>query len=220
MGDTLPMYLPQHFAEDRPTVLAGLIEQHPLATIVRAGSTGLTADHIPLMFEATGEGAGQLVGHVARRNPLWQASDGQQLLVIFQGPSSYISPNWYATKHPSGKAVPTWNYAVVHAHCSLCDIHDRSQLLDLITRLTDRHESNRSQRWRVADAPQDYTENLLANIVGIRLTIHRWFGKWKVSQNQPAQNRQSVIDGLASEDNDAAAQMSSLVATHGGPKTK
>lgn len=104
------MYCPSHFQEERLPALVGLIEQFPLATIVCNGPAGLVADHIPLFHEAGPGSEGRLVGHVAKNNPLWQHPADQELLVVFQGPSSYISPNWYATKHEAGKVVPTWNY--------------------------------------------------------------------------------------------------------------
>jgi transcriptional regulator len=210
------MYCPAHFQEDRPAELLRLITQFPLATIVRHGPDGLTADHVPLLLQATPGGAGKLVGHIARHNPLWQVPSDQELLVVFQGPSTYISPNWYATKHEAGKVVPTWNYAVVHAHCSLHAIHDPEQVRQLVTQLTDQHEASQAHPWHVADAPRDYIDKLLANIVGIELRVHRMQGKWKVSQNQPSQNQQSVVQGLLSEGADAQAQMASLVQARSG----
>jgi len=105
---------------------------------------------------------------------------------------------------------------VVHAHCSLHAIHDPEQVRQLVTQLTDQHEASQAHPWRVADAPSDYTDKLLANIVGIELRVHRMQGKWKVSQNQPVQNQQSVVQGLLSEGADAQTQMASLVRARGG----
>src|SRR5437868_13061040 len=130
------MYCPSHFQEDRPAALISLIEQFPLATIICNGQAGLVADHIPLLYEDEPSSAGRLVGHVAKNNPLWQLPADQELLAVFQGPSTYISPNWYATKHEAGKVVPTWNYAVVHAYCSLKALHYPAQLMQIITNLT------------------------------------------------------------------------------------
>lgn len=209
------MYCPSHFQEDRPAELISLIELFPLATIVCNGPAGLVADHIPLMYKSEPNASGRLVGHVARSNPLWQHPEGQDLLVVFQGPSTYISPNWYATKQDTGKVVPTWNYAVVHAHCSLKAIHDPAQVLKLITELTDQHEASQTHPWRVTDAPSEFTDKLVGNIVGIELRIHRLQGKWKVSQNQPVQNQQSVMQGLLAEGSDAQTQMALLVQSHG-----
>jgi transcriptional regulator len=209
------MYCPSHFQEDKPAALVGLIEQFPLATVVYHGADGLTADHIPLMYEASPDGLGKLVGHVAKSNPLWQVEPEQELLVVFQGPSTYISPNWYASKPEAGKVVPTWNYAVVHAYCTLSATHEPVQVLGIITALTDKNEASQPHPWRVTDAPAEFTEKLLGDIVGISLQIKRWQGKWKVSQNQPEQNRQSVVQGLRSEASDAQSQMALLVQSHG-----
>jgi transcriptional regulator len=208
------MYCPAHFQEDQPETLTSLIEQFPLATIVANGPSGLVADHIPLLHEASSGSWGKLIGHVARRNPLWQCPPEQELLIVFQGPSTYISPNWYATKQEAGKVVPTWNYVVVHAHCTLTAIHDQDQVLQIITNLTDQHEAAQSHPWRVSDAPQAFVDQLVANIVGIELKILRMHGKWKVSQNQAPQNQQSVVEALLAEGSDVSTQMALLVDSH------
>jgi transcriptional regulator len=155
--------------------------------------------------------AGKLVGHVARNNPLWRCAPEQELLLVFQGPSAYISPNWYATKQEAGKVVPTWNYAVVHVHATLKALESPHDVLAIVSKLTDLHEASQPHPWKVADAPTDYTERLLANIVGVAFLITRVQGKWKVSQNQPAVNQQGVAKGLIGLGNDAALQMASLV---------
>jgi len=211
------MYCPAHFQENSLPELISLIEQFPLATIVCNGPSGLVADHIPLMYEGEIGAAGVLVGHVAKNNPLWQLPVDQELLVVFQGPSTYISPNWYATKRDAGKVIPTWNYAVVHATCTLAAIHDPQQVLEIITKLTDQHEASQPHPWRVTDAPIEFTDRLVGNIVGIKLKINRIDGKWKVSQNQPTSNQQSVVQGLLAEGSDAQTQMALLV---GATETK
>lgn len=205
------MYCPAHFEETRLEVMLDLIARHPLAAIVSAGSSGLVADHIPLMHEPEPSPHGRLIGHVAKSNPLWQASPEQQHLVIFQGPSTYISPNWYATKAAGGKVVPTWNYAVVHVSATLRAFREPQRLLALVDKLTQRHEADRPHPWKVSDAPPEFTERMLGGIVGIELDIRRMQGKWKVSQNQPLENRRGVVAGLSLIDTDEARAMAELV---------
>ena len=205
------MYSPAHFEEHRSEVLLDLIRQHPLAAIVSAGPDGLVADHIPLLHEPAAGSAGKLIGHVARSNPLWQAPPDREHLILFQGPSAYISPNWYATKAESGKVVPTWNYAVAHVTATIRAFHEPEALLELLGKLTDRHEASQPRPWRVADAPPDFTSKLLASIVGIELRILRMQGKWKVSQNQSAENRAGVVAGLRDMAADGAQDMATLV---------
>jgi len=207
------MYCPAPFEEQRPEVLQRLIAEHPLATIVRLGPDGLVADHVPVLhMPADREGGhGHLIGHVARANPLWQARPDEELLLVFQGPQNYISPNWYATKAETSKVVPTWNYVVVHAHATLTPVHEAEAVLSILKRLTQRHEATQPHAWQVEDAPTDFTHKLLAHIVGVRFDIRRMQGKWKVSQNQPEVNRASVASGLIEQGSDAAGAMAEWV---------
>lgn len=205
------MYCPANFEEQRPELLQSLIARHPLATIVRHSRDGLTADHVPLLHVPAADGPGHLIGHVARANPLWQAAPDEELLLVFQGPQTYISPNWYATKADGGKVVPTWNYVVVHVHAALTPIHEPDAILDVLTRLTAQHEATQPHPWQVADAPAEFTHKLLGQIVGVRFEIRRMQGKWKVSQNQPAANRASVIDGLVTRGDSNAHDMAAWV---------
>jgi len=200
------MYLPKHFAETDVAEMHALMRAHPLATLVSAGPDGLNANHIPLLLAD-----GKLQGHVARANPLWK--DGQvagEVLVIFQGHESYISPSGYATKAEHGKVVPTWNYTAVHAWGDLRVIDDPAWIFAQISALTATHEAALPQPWAVTDAPADYIEKMLGAIVGIEITINRLLGKWKVSQNQPAANQASLIAALEK----AGDPMAGLIRQH------
>ena len=206
------MYLPKHFEETRVDVLHGLIHAHPLGALITLTPAGLDANHIPFEVDPEPAPLGTLRGHVARANPVWREfSRDLEALVVFQGPSTYVSPAWYETKQETGKVVPTWNYAVVHAHGPLRVIDDPAWLRDFVTKLTDRHEAGRPDRWRVTDAPADYVDSMLRAIVGIELPLTRLVGKWKVSQNRPVTDRQGVVDGLERQGGDAAAAMADLV---------
>lgn len=212
------MYNPPHFTETRSEIIHGLIATHPLGTLVTLGSTGLDANPIPFEFDPAPTATaphGTLLAHVARANPLWRDHAGTpEVLVIFQGPQSYISPSWYTSSKPEhGKVVPTWNYCVVHAHGPLLIHDDPAWLLSLVTRLTARHESGRAAPWSVADAPPDFIAKQLAAIVGIEIPVTRLVGKWKVSQNRPAADRTGVVAGLAVSSAPDAAAMAALVAT-------
>lgn len=190
------MYLPAHFAEARPEVLHAAMRAHPFATLASLGADGLTADHLPLQLAVDDDGRCRLLGHVARANPLWRVAAGREVLAIFHGPQAYVTPSWYPGKREHGKAVPTWNYVVVHARGRLATIDDPIRLRALLDDLVERHEAARPEPWRVSDAPADYTEKMIAAIVGIEIEVARLEGKWKASQNQPAANRAGVAGGL------------------------
>lgn len=206
------MYLPAHFEETRGEVLHALLREQPFATLVVHGADGLSADHLPLHFAAGIGPCGALQGHVARANPLWRYAAGTEVLAIFHGPQAYVTPSWYATKHADGKAVPTWNYVVVHARGRLRVIDDPAWLRRQLETLVTQHESQFAEPWQIADAPPDYIDRMLAAIVGIEITISELSGKWKTSQNQPEINRAGVVAGLRELGRDDALQMAELVA--------
>ena len=206
------MYVPAHFEETRLEVLHDLVRNHPLATLVTLDRTGLNANHIPMELDPESQSLGTLRGHVSRANPMWRDfSCDVAALAIFQGPEIYITPSWYQTKQESGKVVPTWNYAVVHAYGPLRIIEDPAWLRALVGRLTDRHEAQRAEPWEVADAPNDYIEGQLRGIVGIEIPVERLIGKWKVSQNRPEVDRKGVSRGLLELSKSNAACMAGLV---------
>jgi transcriptional regulator len=204
------MYQPSHFRVEDRDALHALIEAHPLATLVVPGPEGLEVNHLPLMFDASRR---LLVGHVARANPVWQIEAASDAIAVFHGPQAYVTPHWYPSKREHGKVVPTWNYAVVHAHGRLrwitADTADGEAWLHaLLNRLTDTQESvhvasvqarghQAPAAWQVDDAPADYLAGLRRAIVGLEFEITRLEGKFKLSQNRPPADLEGVLDGLA-----------------------
>jgi len=209
------MYLPSHFEEKRAEVLRHLMCEHPLGTLVTLGPQGLNAEHVPQEFDPNPAPFGTLRCHLARANPAWREHAKEvEALVIFQGPSTYVSPSLYPSKRETGKVVPTYNYAVVHAYGPMHIVDDAVWLRGLVDRLTRRHEAGRAQPWKVADAPEDYIEAMLRAIVGIEIPITRIAGKWKMSQNRPPPDREGVAKGLAAADDADAVAVSQLVREH------
>jgi len=210
------MFVPPHFEESRTDVLAALIRAHPLGTLVTLGAEGLNANHIPFLLDPDPAPHGTLVGHVSRANPAWRDFDPQvQALVVFQRTDSYITPSWYPTKQQTGKVVPTWNYAVVHAYGFLRIVEDAARLRAIVESLTLANESSRSHPWKVSDAPAEFVEQQLRGIVGIEIEIRRLIGKWKVSQNRDRADRGGVIEGLRERDDPNAEAMAELVRRSG-----
>ena len=206
------MYVPSHFAEQRLDVLHQLMHDHPLGTLVTLAPDGLDACHLPFEIAPPSAAAphGTLRAHIARNNPLWRnASAALDALVVFQGPQAYITPSWYAEKAVSGKVVPTYDYATVHAYGPLRIIDDAAWLHALLERLSRRHEASRAQPWQLADAPPDYIEKMLAAIIGIEIPLTRVIGSWKASQNRSQADRATIAAGLRAA---GAAAMADLVA--------
>lgn len=206
------MYIPKHFDEPRLDVLHALMRERPLATLVTLASDGLNANHVPLHLSVDPAPFGTLRGHVARANTVCSNRVADvEALAIFHGPEAYITPSWYPTKAETGKAVPTWNYAVAHAYGVLRVIDDPAWLRAHLDALTGHNEAAFPVPWQVTDAPRDYIDKMMGAVVGIEIVITRLAGKWKMSQNQPLQNRQGVVAGLREGGNDEVAGMVALI---------
>jgi transcriptional regulator len=202
------MYIPGHFAEPSLEVLHATLRDAGLCTLVTTGEGGLDASHLPLLLEPEPGPLGRLIGHVARASPQWRATPaGAAALVVLLGPDAYVTPSWYPSKQEAGKVVPTWNYLAIHAHGVVRFFEDRARLLDVVTRLTVRHEAGRAHPWKVTDAPPDYVEAMLGGIVGVELTITRLEGKWKASQNRSEADRRGVEAGLRAEGHPVMADL-------------
>ena len=206
------MYLPKVFEPPDTDTLLGFVRVHPFGVLVTMTSSGLDANHLPLLIDDEPAPYGTLRGHVARANPIWrECGSGIDALVIFQGPDSFISPSWYPTKRETAAVVPTWNYVVVHAHGQVRAIDDPIWLRAHVEALTNRHEQQRDVPWAVSDAPPDYIQKMVGAIVGLEIRITRLTGKWKLSQNRSDRDRLGVIDGLLSEETGPATTMAGLV---------
>ena len=205
------MYVPQHFAETDVSTLHDFIEQSPLGALVTTGETGLEANHVPFELKRSAGALGTLRCHVARANGVWRNADAE-CLVIFPGPSAYISPNLYQSKKEHGKVVPTYNYVALHAHGRLTIHDDEKWLRGLVGRLTRRFEASQLAPWKMGDAPQEYIDGLLKQIVGIEIKITRLEGKWKMSQNRPEADRAGVAAGLGASENAVEREVGKIVA--------
>ena len=197
------MYLPPHFAVTDPEALHQLMQVHPLGALITHGELGLDANHLPFELDA-GEGEQGVL------------KDGDEVLVIFRATDGYVSPNWYPSKQAHHKQVPTWNYAVVHAHGRIRVRDDARFVRRLLATLTRTQEAAEPTPWKMADAPRDYIEAMVAAVVGIEIEIDRLVGKFKLSQNKEEADRQGAIDGVRERGGEALA---SAMAGAGLPPT-
>jgi transcriptional regulator len=186
------VYLPPAFTENREDVLVAHIERHDFGLLVTHGASGLIASQIPFLAERRG-GTLFVQGHLARANPQAADFDGSdEALAIFPGPHAYISPGWYE----AGPAVPTWNYASVHAYGPARRIEDPAWLRDLVRRLSERHEAREPAPWDMRELPEAYVQSMLNGIVGVEIAVSRLEGKFKLSQNRPAADRPRIVAAL------------------------
>ena len=195
------MYIPEPFNVADTGELVALMRTRPFAALISAGPAGLNATHLPTVLKSEGEQPAVIECHLARANPQWKEfAAGRDALMIFGGPQGYIRPGWYPSKSLTGKAVPTWNYAVVHAHGRAEANEDRAWLERHVSELSEQQEHDQPAPWATSDAPRSYFETMLRGIVGIRFEIARLEGKCKMSQNRSAVDREGVIRGLRARD--------------------
>jgi transcriptional regulator len=190
------VYLPPHFTETREDVLIGHVERHDFGLLVTHGESGMIASQVPFLVERR-DGQVYLQGHLARGNP--QCLDiyaAGETLAVFTGPHAYISPSWYG----AGPAVPTWNYASVHAYGPCRAMDDADWLRRLLQRLSERHEAREATPWRMQDLPEAYLAGMLNGILGFEIAVGRLEGKFKLSQNRPAEDRPRIAAELEARD--------------------
>ncbi len=204
------MYNPEHFAETDIATLQAFLDSCPLGAFVVCGEAGLEANHVPFELDRSVGALGTLRCHVARANGVWR-NPNAECLVIFPGPSAYISPNLYESKKEHGKVVPTYNYVAVHAHGRMTIHEDAKWLRGLLGRLIKRFEASQPAPWTMGDAPQEYIDAMLSQIVGIEIVITRLEGKWKMSQNRPQADQAGVVEGLGQSADPADREVARLV---------
>ena len=193
------MYVPEHFAETDADKLARLIDGNSFGLLVTVSEGRPVASHVPFLYERE---RNVLLAHVARANPQWRHFSGEtDVMVVFQGPHTYISPSWYRAP-----GVPTWNYAVAHVYGRARALEDPAQLECIVEKLTAKYEGHFEKPWTPA-----YDPRMLNAIVGIEVTITELQGKFKLSQNRPAADRAAVIERLDASASEADRAVAALM---------
>jgi transcriptional regulator len=206
------VYIPTLFAQTDLATLHAFIERHSFAVLCSTGEDGTPfASHLPLLLERQTGPHGAIVGHMARANTQWRHADGKPILAVFSGPHAYVSPAWYDAE----QVVPTWNYTAVHVTGIFRAIHDRDSLLKIVEAAVAFYEGGRPQPWRF-DAGGEHVDRLLKAIVGFRIEIAHIEGKWKLSQNQPAERREKVRRALREQGGEDAEAIAELMERMGG----
>ena len=206
------MYISRHHQLTDREAIFSIMDSHPLSAWVCQVDGALVANHVPFFLDRTRGPLGTLVGHVARANTVWRGlGKATPSVVMFRGPHAYITPGWYPSKQEHGKVVPTWDYAVAHAHGTARAMEDRAWLLDMLRRLTAHQEGGQEAPWHVADAPADYIDKLLRAIVGIEISIDRLEGKLKASQDEALQDRHGTVAGPEAAGDPERSAMAHLV---------
>ncbi|PHG51785.1 FMN-binding negative transcriptional regulator [Bacillus toyonensis] len=197
------MYISKYFAIQDEEMKYETIEQNSFATLFSQHNGEPYATHLPLLLNRE---TLTLYGHFARPNAQWKDSENQQVLAIFQGPHSYISPSWYETN----KAVPTWNYVAVHVYGELEVVEDKQELLNSLQDLVHKYEDPQST-YSLDDVDPDYMAGLSKGIVGFKIKINKIEGKAKLSQNHSIERRNLVVEKLEKVGSEGSKRIAELM---------
>lgn len=206
------MYIPTPFlVEDRKVILAFMQQFDFAAVVSHSAVSGFVASHVPVLIREVGSEL-HIVAHVARSNPHWRLMENQaESMVIFQGPHGYVSPTWYATS----PAVPTWNYAVVHAYGAGRVREDATFIAGIVDDLTQRYEGQREHGWSAEAVPHESYSKLLNAIVGFEIVVSRCEAKFKLGQNRSLEDRAGAIAGLERESSPQALELAKFMKMYG-----
>lgn len=202
------MYIPPSFRVEDAPKLAALIQRHSFATLITHDGGAPCASHLPMLYRPEAGTHGTLISHMARANSQWEHfASGSEVLAIFHGPHCYISPSWYQTT----LAVPTWNYAAVHAYGVPKLIVEHDQVGSVLRETVATYEASFEEPWPGV-LPDDFRDKLVRSIVAFEIPVARLEGKFKLSQNRPA-DIQGVFDALSRSNDPASLAVARMMLT-------
>ncbi|GGC07126.1 FMN-binding negative transcriptional regulator [Cellulomonas carbonis] len=192
-------HTPRYLMTD-PEEVKRLVREHPWATFVSATANGLVASHYPVLLDEEAEGI-VVLSHVGRPDDELHELGRHEVLVIVQGPHDYVSPSWYAP----GDVIPTWNHVTAHLY-GTPEILDEEENYAVLSRLTDHFEQHHPHGRSLAD-DEAGTRRVAKGTVGLRIRVDRFDARAKLSQNKPADVRETVTAHLEARNPALAAEM-------------
>ena len=170
------MYIPTKFEITNKEEIYKFIQEHSFGQLISLVDKQIFATHMPFYLS---EDRSQIFGHLAKQNPQHQELEGQEVLIVLQGPHDYISPAWF-----DSPGVPTWNYQAVHIYGQCRTFENTAKLKELVEIHTSKYEASSRQPWQ-----PDYNPSMLNAIVGIEVKINKIQCKFKLSQNRSPKDR-------------------------------
>ena len=203
-------YPPGHHQEESYQNIVNLIKAYPLAIINSCLNNEMESSHTPLIYQPNG-GLGELIGHLDKYNPqLAHFKENEKVQLIFNGPQVYISPSVYSTTQ-----LPTWNYYKAHLKGRVIIETDQEKVKHSLINMTAFLEGDQPNYVLKADNPR--MAAALDYIVGFRIVIESWEGKYKISQDKRQKDRELAKEAMLLETKKVEQAINLLYSAH---KTK
>jgi len=183
------MYNPPYGRIENRAEIVAMMRAHNFCLLVTGAGGELHGTHLPCLVDERDTGL-VIELHMAKANPQWQQFFDDEVMVVFAGPHAYVSPRWYART----EAVPTWNYAAVHAYGKVTVVEDRDRKHAAQRRLVAAHDPDWLGQFDALT--QEYLGSMLQAIVVFEVAVTRIDARWKLSQNRGRQEQELIIDNL------------------------
>ena len=187
------MYNIPHFkAKDHQEVL-DFMKANPFVTICGVNKEGYpVATQVPILLKIENDTI-IISGHMMRKQDHTNAfENNNKALVIFSGPSAFVSANWYTTKNMGS----TWNYQSVQAKGKL-EIKDEKHLKNLLTALTLHFEKDPNSPTQVKNLSPEYMEQNMKAIVSFEILVDDLQHVFKLSQNRDDVSYENIKNELS-----------------------
>lgn len=193
------MYLPKRYREEDQKEIIEFLKGNGFPALVSHDGEKLVATHLPVEVIENPDGSLTILGHMSRANPQWKSFGEQEVLLIFQGAHTYVSPRWY--NHVN---VPTWNYLMVHVYGKVRML-EGEELVALLSQLVKKHETNTG--YSLEGLPADFVEKEIKGVAGFALEVTRMDAAYKLSQNRDDDSYASIVYELEARGDEASGEI-------------
>ena len=184
--------LPYYKAKDHQEVV-DFMHANPFVTICGVDKEGFpVATQVPVLLKIEADKI-IISGHVMRKQDHTNAFElNNNVLVIFSGPSAFVSASWYSVKG----VASTWNYQSVQAVGKM-EMKGEDHLYALLSELTAHFEKDPNAPTQVKNLDPDYMQQNMVAIVSFEIEVAELKHVFKLSQNRDDVSHENIKKELS-----------------------
>ncbi|NVK73118.1 MAG: FMN-binding negative transcriptional regulator [Oceanospirillaceae bacterium] len=188
------MYPPNHHINHDIEKSFLCIETFSFATLISSVNSTPFVSQLPLVLERNKGKYGTLIGHIDSSNPQKEVLEDKNILAIFNGPNSYISPTVYSTSQ-----LPTWNYISVHVEGFVRTSSRTRDIKRTLIRMTEYFESSENpENPFVLERENQRMNDLHRYILSFEIEITKLTNRFKLSQDKCIEDQMRALEALKS----------------------